>query len=339
VIGAAAVDIARGHARSAWVLWLPPVWFVGIYDVIVGSAKPIMGPMAIRGLLFLGGVIAVLMAAYPLAYRRIASAALQGTPLGSRRSLASAVLGALMRRLPVRNDVRGALHFLLLTTGRVARNKLIVATALGGAVAISMPFVLRWAGGVSAMPGRSHIAVPFLFLMLGLAGMRMAYNVPSELAAAWIFNTAVRPARIGTSAARAAGLLITFAYAALICLPAYLSFWTKAIALSLAVTVFAFGAVIAEAGVRSVDFVAYARAYNPERGKLQARWPYFLLGFVLAMQLVPFVVRFSLVAGNYVIMPAVLGLLAIALRFAHPPEPPDLIDADFVDKPLGLHLY
>lgn len=339
VIGAAAVDIARGHGRSAWVLWLPPMWFVGLYDVIVGSARPIMAPMALRGLVAFGGVISILAAAYPLAYRRIASAALQGTPLGSRRSVASRALGALMRRLPIRNDVRGALHFLLLSTGRVARNKLIVATALGGAVAISLPFVLRWAGGVSQLPGRSHVAVPFLFLMLGLAGMRMAYNVPSELGAAWIFNTAIRPARIGTSAARAAGLLIATAYAGLMCLPAYLSFWTPAVALSLTLTVLAFGAVIVEATVRSIDFVAYARPYNPERGKLQARWPYFLLGFVLAMQMLPFLVRFSLAAGKYAIMPGVLGLLAIGLRMAHPPEPPDLIDADFIDKPLGLHLY
>ena len=100
-----------------------------------------------------------------------------------------------------------------------------------------------------------------------------------------------------------------------------------------------FGAVIVESGVRSVDFVPYARAYNPERGKIQARWPYFLGGFVLSMQVLPFLVRFSLVAGNYVIMPALLGLLAVGLRYAHPPEPPDLIDAEFVDKPLGLHLY
>ena len=340
-MGAAAMDIARGNERSAWVLWLPPMWFLGIYEVIVGSPKPVMPGMAARGVLMFGGVLAVLLAAYPLAYRRIATAALRGTPLGSRRSLGSAALGWLMRRLPVRNDVRGALHHTLLTTARVARNKLIVATALGGAVAISLPFILRWAGmtWVPSVPARSHIAVPLLFLMLGLAGMRMAYNVPSELAASWIFSTAVRPARIGTSAARTAGLLIAFVFSALLCLPIYLWFWGPATALSLSATVFMFGAVMSEFGLRSVDFVPYARAYNPERGKLQARWPFFLIAFVLAMQALPFWVRFSLLAENYIIMPLLLGVLAVALRFAHPPEPPPLVDADFENKPLALRLY
>ena len=341
LLGGAASDIARGNERSAWALWLPPVWFLGIYEVLVGGAKPMMPGMALRALLFFGGAIAILVAAYPLAYRRIASAALQGTPLGSRRSLGSAALGSLVRRLPVRNDVRGALHFILLTTGRVARNKLIVATALGGAVAMSLPFILKWAGmtWMPSVPARAHIAVPFLFLMLGLAGLRMAYNVPSELAASWIFTTAVRPARIGTAAARTAALLVASAFCALICFPMYLWFWGASMAVSLSLTVFAFGAVISEFGLRSVDFVPYARAYNPERGKLQARWPFFLVGFVLSMQFLPFLVRFSLLAGNYVIMPLLLGLLAIVLRFAHPPEPPPLVDADLENKPLALRLY
>lgn len=341
MIGAAAVDVARGNDRSAWVLWMPPMWFVGLYEVIIGSARPIMAPMAGRALLMFGAVVAILVAAYPLAYRRIAAAAMRGRPLGSRQSVASVALGWLMRRLPVRNDVRGAVHYTLLTTGRVARNKLIIATALGGAVAISLPFILRWASAASApsVPGRSQIAVPFLFLMLGLAGMRMAYNVPSELAASWIFSTAVRPARIGTSASRAAGLLICGGFSVLLCLPLYLWFWPPAIAVSLSFTVFAFGAVILELALRSVDFVPYARAYNPERGKLQSRWPLFLVGFVLSMQALPSVVRFSLVAENYVIMPLLLGLLAIGLRLSHPPEPPPLVDADFENKPLALRLY
>jgi hypothetical protein len=341
LIGGAGVDIVRGNERSAWVLWMPPMWFAGIYEVILGSAKPIMPALAARALLMFAGVLAVLIAAYPLAYRRITSAAMQGHPLGSRRSVASVALASFVRRLPARHDVRGALHYVFLTTGRVARNKLIIATAVGGAVAISLPFLLRWigAGWIPSVPARAHVAVPLLFLMLGLAGLRMAYNVPSELAASWIFTTAVRPARIGTSAARLAGLLICGGFSFLLCLPLSVWFWGAAIGLSLAFTTFAFGAVILEFGLRSVDFVPYSRPYNPERGKLQARWPFFLIGFVLAMQALPFNVRFALLVGNYWIIPALLGLLALLLRLAHPPEPPPLVDADLENKPLALRLY
>ena len=341
LLAGAAADIARGNARSAWMLWAPPMWFLGVYEVIVGRGIAIMPAMAARALLFMAAMLAVLAAMYPIAYRRIASAAIQGSPLGSRRSIAGRALDALVRRLPVRRDVRGAVHFVLLTAGRVARNKLIVATALGAAVAISMPFILRWAGQgwVPSIPARSHIAVPFVFMMFGLAGLRMAYNVPSESGAAWIFSTAVRPARIGAWGARVTALLITSAAAFLVFLPICVAVWGLAIGASMALTIFAFGLVIAELGLHGVTFVPFTRPYNPERGKLQARWPMYLIGFSIAMQFFPWVARTALMQGAYWFAPLVFGLIALGIRLAHPPEPPPLVDADLENKPLALRLY
>lgn len=339
--GAAAVDIARGNLRSEWVLWLPPMWFVGLYEVVVGDPKPIMAPMAVRALVFFAAVFGLLVLAYPFAYRRIAAAAMRGSPLGTRRSIASVMLGTLVRRLPVRNDVRAAVHFILLTIGRVARNKLIIATALGAALALALPFIARWSAAtwVPPVPGRSHVGVPFVFMLFGLAGMRMAYNVPAEGGAAWIFSTAVRPARIGTSAARTTAMLVAATAAFGLCLPAYGYVWNMPIAFSLAFTVFAFGAMIAEIGLRSVDFVPFTRAYNPERGRLQARWPLYLIGLVLALQFLPFATRAAVLGGAYWLMPALLGGVALSLRLAQPAEPPPLVDADLENKPLALRLY
>lgn len=341
MIGAGAVDFVRGHDRSAWVLWMPPVWFVGIYEGIMGFEHRAMPAMAARALLFTGGAITLLVAAYPLAYRRIAASAMQGSPLGSRRSIASTMLGGLMRRLPVSAGTRAGAHFILLTVGRVARNKLIVASMLGAAVAISLPFVLRWAAATSVMavPGRSHIAVPFLFLMLGLAGLRMAYNVPSEPGAAWIFSTAVRPARIGVSAARTIAALVSGALTAAVCFPIYFWFWGAAIAISLSLTVFAFAIMIGEIGLRTVDFVPFTRAYSPERGNLQARWPMFLIAGVLFLQFCPWAVRALLANGNYWLAPAALVAITAAIRCTQPPEPPPLVDEDVENKPLALRLY
>lgn len=341
MIGAAAVDFVRGNDRSAWVQWMPPVWFVGVYEVILGFEHRAMPQMAARALYASGAVLALLLAAYPLAYRRIVTSAMQGSPLGQRRSIASVALDRLVRRMPVRPDTRGALHFILLTIGRVARHKLVIATAIGAAVAITLPVILRWAaqGAVPPWPGRSHIAVPFVFVMLGLAGTRMAYNVPSERAAGWIFSTANRQARIGTSAARLAGLLIGACAPALVCLTVYTWFWGPSVAFPLALTVFAFGALVSEMGIRSVDFVPFTRAYNPDRSNLQARWPLFLILTLLFLQFLPWAVRLLLVNGHGWLAPAALGLLALGLRYAHPPEPPELIDADHENKPLALRLY
>lgn len=339
--GAAAVELVRTNERAHWAMWLPPVWFAGVYELVNGNPEQVIPALALRAVIALFAVFCILVAAYPIAYRRIARAAMQGSPLGRRQSVTSRLLVGLVRALPARADVRGAMHFIMLTTSRVARNKLIGASALGAALAVSLPFILRWAGqdGVPGVPARSHIGVPFAFVMFGLAGLRMAYNVPADIGASWIFSTAVRPARIGTSAARLTGLLLGAALPASLVFAAYLWYWNAAIAVTGALTVLAFGALISEIGIRSVDFVPYTRGYSPERGRLQARWPIYLIAMVLFLQFLPWAVRMTMLSGTYWIVPALLAALAIGLRYAHPPEPPPLVDADLENKPLALRLY
>ncbi|MDQ3169504.1 MAG: hypothetical protein M3Q55_05145 [Acidobacteriota bacterium] len=341
LMGAAAVGLVRGSAQAAWGVWAPPVWFIAIAEVIIGGAAPLMPALAARALLAMGIVIGILVATYPLAYRRVAAAAMQGSPLSRRRSLAGALLQRVMRRMPASAATRGTVHFILLTLGRIARNKLIVASALGGAVAIAIPFIVRWASAASFLdvPGRSYIAVPFLFVMLGLAGMRMAYNVPTEPGASWIFTTAAHPARTGTTAARIVGLFVGGVLPALITLPAYAWVWGPAIGISMALTIVAFGCFISEIGLHTVDFVPFTRAYSPERGNIQARWPAFLVAGVLFLQFLPWVIRTLLSYGNYWLGPALIALLALVLRYNHPPEPRLLVDADHANKPLALRLY
>lgn len=341
LVAATAVDYAAGNARSAWAVWLPPVWFVGLYEVIVGEAPRVMPAMALRALAGVAAVVAILVAAYPIAYRRVARAAIAGSPLGGRRSMGAFLLRAIMGLLPLRTDTRGAAHFILLTLGRVARQKLIVASALGAALAMCLPFILKWAShtGVLAVPGRSHIAVPFVFVMFGIAGVRMAYNLPVDHAASWIFSTAVRPSRIGATAARTATWLLGIATPVAICLPIYAWFWSPAVAVSLTLTLAAFGACIAELSLHSVDFVPFTRGYSPERGKLQSRWPFYFAALIVCLQLLPAIVRALLVAGHYWPAPAFLAAVAFGFHYSHPPEPPELIDADLEDKPLALRLY
>ena len=341
MIGGAAGAYVRGSDDVGWVLWLPPMWFVGVYEVLMGFPHRGMPELAWRAVLATGGAFTLLITMYPLAYRRIVTSAMTGSAMSARRSLGSVALQWLLRHAPFAPDTRAAAHFTLLTLSRVARHKLIIATALGAALALTLPFMMRWAAatGVAAVPGRSHIAVPIVFVLIGLAGLRMAFNVPSEPAAAWIFHTAVRPARIGLRAARISALTIGGLMPATVCFAVYAWIWDPWIAASLTVTLLALVWMIAEMSLRTLDFVPFTRRYNPERGNLQARWPLFLMVGVIFLQFFPWIIRMLLSAGIYWLAPALIAAIAAALRLTPPPEPPQLVDADHENKPLALRLY
>lgn len=340
MIGGAAAAYVRGSHDVSWVLWMPPMWFVGVYDTILGFPHRGMDAMAWRAAIATAGALAVLIAMYPLAYRRIVAAAMTGSPLAARRSVASRALQWILRRAPAEPATRGAVHFILLTLARVARQKLVTATALGAALAFALPFMMRWtaATGVVEIPGRSHIAVPIVFMLFGLAGLRMAFNVPSEPAAAWIFQTSERPARTGVRAARMSALALAAVLPLAIAF-LYAWLWGAAIALSLTATLLALAWTVTEMSLRSLDFLPFTRRYNPERGNLQARWPLYFVAAILFLQFLPWAVRALLTNGLYWLAPAALAAIALALRLSHPPEPPPLVDADHENKPLALRLY
>jgi hypothetical protein len=183
------------------------------------------------------------------------------------------------------------------------------------------------------------MAVPIVFLLAGFAGVRMAFNVPAEPAASWIFQTATHPARAGLRAARLSALALIGVLPALCAAGLYAWFWSPSIAVPLGATVLALAWTITEMSLRSLDFVPFTRRYNPERGNLKTRWPLFLIVGVLFLQFVPWLIRALLGAGTLWILPGLLAVTALALALTHPPEPPALVDTDHEDKPLALRLY
>jgi hypothetical protein len=343
VIAAGALDYVRGNDRSAWVLWMPPVWFLGLYETILGSPPRGMPAMAGRALIAFAAGLGLLVAIYPLAYRRVVTAAMQGSPLGGRVSLMTRLGRRVVALMPGGGQLRGAAHFMLLTLGRVGRMKLVLATALGVALALSLPFVLSWTrrGQVAAFPSMSQMAVPFVWVICILIGLRTAYSIPSDLPAGWIFTTAVKPHRVGVRAARTLNLMFGGFMPAAICALVYGWFWSAAVALFCAFAVFGVAVLIGELLLGGIAHVPFTRAYNPERAQLQARWPVYLVGAVLFLQFVPWAVRLLLVHG-YGLVPGtslILAAMVVRLHRSRAPEPPVLEEAEFENKPLALRLY
>jgi hypothetical protein len=68
---AAAHTITGGPRAQPWILALPPMWFLGVYEWILGSTQPLISQLAGRAVLAFALPLAIVVVTYPLAYRRL----------------------------------------------------------------------------------------------------------------------------------------------------------------------------------------------------------------------------------------------------------------------------
>ena len=61
----------EGKLPAGYMNWLPPYWFLGIYESVTGIASPHMAALAKQALLALAAAVAISMMAYALCYRRL----------------------------------------------------------------------------------------------------------------------------------------------------------------------------------------------------------------------------------------------------------------------------
>ena len=126
-----------GAVARSWVPNTPPIWFLGVYESILGTPEPRFHALARTGVVSVVAVLGVVLVTYPLAYRRMAVAAVESVDPGmGRRARLSRLAPALISRHPT---TRAAAQFLLATLGRVERHRFVVAMAVGVALAFAVP--------------------------------------------------------------------------------------------------------------------------------------------------------------------------------------------------------
>jgi len=177
---------ADGVEGPAWVFWLPPVWFLGVYETIAGSASTELQELARMGWSALALAIGVLLVASPIAGARtlrgaFAVSALARWPAG--RWLADRLACILTRRPPA----RGAIAFAFATLGRVSGPRLMFALLCAAGLTGLVPVL---GAAISLHPDHSTavLAFPFVMQFFALLGLRLAIRTPVELPGCWLFD-------------------------------------------------------------------------------------------------------------------------------------------------------
>jgi putative ABC transport system permease protein len=263
----------NGSPARSWILATPPLWFLGLYEQLLGTTNVTLLDLSRTAMISLAAIAAATLGAYPLAYRRL-MIAVADQPAGGLRPSATAISIAttITGRDP---DVRAVAQFFLTTLSRHHRHRLVMSSALGIAAAWGLP---GWVSLAASPPAPTlgllswAVTTP-LFLLIGL---RVAALIPGDLRAAWIFDS--RPP--AWRQARHAVERTMFGMAVLpivtVFVAAYWWMWGAQVALVHAVFSLAMGALVAQALLWRFDGVPCARPWNPASLGVSTSWPVYL---------------------------------------------------------------
>jgi hypothetical protein len=330
------------------LFWTPPLWFLGLYETLLGTSNQTLLALGRTAWLALGGAALVAALSYPLAYRRVMRDAVEH-PGDIGRVGALTALARWLTVVLARDGVtRATTQFYLSTIGRVERHRFTLALAAGAALAWGLPTVVRWRSLIdesTSTPPLSLLALPLSTTLFLLVGLRVAAAVPSDLRAGWIFEAAVLPRKRLRSGMRRVMLVVGVLPVVAIGSGVYWRLWGVDLAIKHGLLCLAAGLLLVELFLRKADGMPCDQPWRPERANLKSWWPAYFLGFILfastsrhalaARALTSYSDTFS-----YVVLLAGLLLGAIALRVTSPrqtpPEPP-VLDGLNVSEVLDLN--
>src|SRR5262249_31240230 len=130
--------VLAGDPSSPGLLLTPLSWFLGLYEFIAGSPRPVMASLALRGAM--AGLLPTLMtiAIYAFGYKRLLVRAVE-TPQQSTRSLLTSIGARVVRALSIRNPEQQAVAaFTLRAISRSGRHTMMMSIYVGVALALIM---------------------------------------------------------------------------------------------------------------------------------------------------------------------------------------------------------
>ena len=315
VLNTSAVHTITGGPRAqAWLLWLPPMWFLGLYEWMLGTSDPTLAMLARRAMLALAASTAVVLLTYPLAYRRLMVSVVEA---GRReRGTFARAIHALVIQLAGRHPAaRAAAEFFTATLGRVERQRFILAITIGLALAWSLPSLRSYEPSVRPEP--TLLALPITVMMFLLVGLRIASALPGDPRAAWLFEVHDLSRKNARQALERMMLALGVLPPIAISTPIYWQLWGGSVAAMHAIVMAALGVATTELLIWHCNGMPCGQQWTPARMGFGRRWPLHFGVFLLMVGGVPnleaLLFRDRWLTAFFV---GSLVLLAFAVRYA-----------------------
>jgi hypothetical protein len=180
---------------SRMLLYLPPLWFLGIYQSIMGAGTDLLIFRQLANAGYAATLLTFLLALaiYPIAYKRRVRQLIEGSGVVNRKRPAPFAFKELLNTTVLLSPaVRATYYFISQSLLRLRRHRVILAMhgGLGISIAGAQLVVLRFVShhiGVGISAAGARFAVPVLAYW-AVQGVRTAITAPIDLRGSWIFQ-------------------------------------------------------------------------------------------------------------------------------------------------------
>ena len=306
--------IAGGPRAQPWLMAMPPMWFLGLYEWLLGSSSPVVAQLAGRAVMAFIVPLALVIVTYPLGYRRLMVSVVESGR--HERNLVTRAAQHLLVRVAGRDSaVRAAAEFFTATIGRVERHRFVLAITIGLALAWSLPGLRAFEP--SARPAAAILSLPIAVIMFLLAGLRVTSVVPGDPRAAWLFEVHDLSRHDARQAVERMMFVLGVVPPIVVSTPVFWFLWGAVPAITHAVMMVGLGIATIEVLIWHCDAMPCGQPWTPARMGFGRRWPLhlafflFMTGFVPELEAV--LMRNPSGAAIFV---AFLGMLAFGVRVA-----------------------
>lgn len=168
------------EARRLWLWLFPPVWFTGLYDLILPFRDPFFASLGHYGLGAMAMLFVCLCVSWGLGYKRHFRRTLE-----SEDTLARRPARAWPRVLTTSPQEWAILDFCRKTLARSTKHRLFLATWASAAVSAGLFVTLDVRRGAIELSPDGLRAFPFLLVFFAVSGFRTVFQFPADLACNW----------------------------------------------------------------------------------------------------------------------------------------------------------
>ena len=238
---------------EAWVRFLPPVWFLGLCQLLRGKASPELAVLGRTALIASGTIIAFSVVIYALSYRRCFSRIPEAADAGpvQRRTHLAWIFPILDRTILRSPFQRAGYRFVMKTLLRSEQHALVLGGFLGLGIVTASQFLFASQVGSTVERGNplspEILAIPLILSYCIILGVRFVFDIPAEMRANWVFRLCLdRDNHECISLARKVTMTFVLPWVFAVVLPVYGYLWGWRVGLLQMAVVTIMSALLAE---------------------------------------------------------------------------------------------